>query len=369
MIRSPPSKTEVVVVGAGPAGLASAACLKRAEIPFLLLERENRVAPAWGRHYDRLHLHTSRGFSGLPYLPMPRGYPRYPARDQVIEYFESYAQRLGLAPMLGVEVTDVRKDGTVWSVTTSEGVVECRAVVIATGNNGTPVVPTWPGIETFPGPMVHSSEYKNGSPYENQRVLVVGFGNSGGEIALDLLEHGAHPSVSVRSPVNVIPRDLFGVPILAIATPLAKLPPKIADLVTWPILKVYYPSYRRLGLRKKDQGPFRQIAESGHIPLLDIGTIRQIRRGNIRVERGISSIAGKTVHFEDRHAEEFDAIILATGYRPALPPGIPSPDHADADGLFLCGFEVSASGVLRKIGNEAKAIVAEIYASPIGSTR
>jgi len=354
------SKTEVVVVGAGPAGLASAACLKRAGIPHLLLERENRIASAWARHYDRLHLHTSRGLSGLPYLPMPRRYPRYPSRDQVLDYFQSYSENLGLAPMLGVDVTEVRDEGSLWRVTTSEGILDCRAVVIATGRNGTPFIPTWPGIETFPGDLLHSSEYRNGSPYDGNRVLVVGFGNSGGEIALDLLEHGARPSVSVRSPVNIIPRDLFGVPILAISTPLAKLPPRIADLLAWPILKGCYPSYRNLGLRKRKRGPFQQIAQSGRIPLLDIGTVRQIRRGGIRVERGITFVAGSTVEFDDRRAAEFDAIILATGYRATFPPGTPAPGRADVDSVYYCGFEVAASGVLRKIGVEARNIAADI---------
>jgi indole-3-pyruvate monooxygenase len=354
----------VIVVGAGPAGLAVSSCLARAGVSYVLLERENSVAPAWRRHYDRLHLHTSRAFSSLPHRPMPHTYPRYPSRDDVVDYLASYAGAEGIEPRLGVEVVELRPGSALWEVETRQGVLRAHAVVVASGTNGEPNRPRWPGLETFPGRVLHSAEYRNGDAFSDLDVLVVGLGNSGGEIALDLVERGARPAVSVRSPVNVIPRDVLGIPVLAIAIPLARLPPRLADTLVWPILKIYYPSYRALGLRKAELGPFRQIRERNRIPLLDIGTVREIRRGRIQVRSDISSIAGSTVRFTEGDPRTFDAIVMATGYEPRVPSGageIPAGDHVGgASGLYFCGFYVSPTGMLREIGIEAEEIAERI---------
>lgn len=370
-MRRTDAPTDVVVIGAGPAGLAVSACLKRADVPHVLLERGESVAPAWRGHYDRLHLHTSRAFSSLPHRPIPRSYPRYPSRDQVVEYLETYARTECVAPSLGVEVRRLEHDGDGWVVETSEGTLRAKAVIVATGANGEPRAPSWPGLEGFPGTILHSSDYRNGRELDGQDVLVVGFGNSGGEIALDLVEHGARPAVSVRSPVNVIPRDVLGVPVLAIAIPLSRLPARLADLLIWPILRAYYPSYRRLGLRRATRGPFRQIAEDGRIPLLDIGTIREIRRGRIEVLGDVADVSGSSVRFADGASRAFDAIVFATGYGPCVPTGAPEPpvsyptgevdDHVGgASGLYFCGYYVSPTGMLREVGLEARRIVERV---------
>jgi hypothetical protein len=295
---------------------------------------------------------------------MPKRYPRYPTRAQVVEYLEEYTKVLGLDPRFGVEVQRVEREDATWTVTTSDGRFAGSAVVVATGANGAPKVPAWPGMGTFPGEIFHSSRYRNGVELAGRDVLVVGFGNSGGEIALDLVEHGARPVVSVRSPVNIIPRDVLGVPVLAIAIPLAKLPPRLSDLLVWPILKAYYPSYARLGLRKGRHGPFRQIGERGRIPLLDIGTVGEIRRGSIQVEGDVLEIVGAEVRFRSGRTRRFDAIVLATGYEPRLPGGVDTPPgtkpSASEPGLYSCGFYVSPTGMLREIGIEAREIAEDI---------
>jgi indole-3-pyruvate monooxygenase len=369
-----PTETDVVVVGAGPAGLAVAACLQHRGIAHALLEKADHIAPAWRTHYDRLHLHTNRALSGLPHFPMPRHLPKYPSRQQLIDYLEAYVAANRLAPQLGVAVAQIERENGRFLSQTSAGPIHSRAVVVATGYSHNPILPRWPGDDTFPGAILHSSAYRSGAPFAGQDVLVVGFGNSGGEIALDLIEHGARPKISVRGPVHIIPRDMLGLPILAIAIPLSQLPPKLADWLAWPLLKLYYPSYHKLGLQKAPGGPFTQIARQHRIPLLDIGTVREIRQGRLGVVAEVASFAGNEVRFVDGRSHTFQAVVLATGYQPVLPSilptGITRPGKPFATargqvtttlpGLYTCGFYVSPTGMLREIGLEAQQIAALI---------
>jgi indole-3-pyruvate monooxygenase len=189
--------TPTVIIGAGPAGpagLAVAACLSRLGQTFTLLERSDQVGASWRNHYTRLHLHTDKGRSALPYLPFPENTPRYPSRQQAIDYFEAYAGRSSLQPRFGQEVTAIRQRAGQWHIETNDDLYVSNQVVIATGYNRVPNIPTWPGQSAYPGKIVHSSVYQDGERFRGQRVLVVGFGNSGGEIAIDLWEHGAYPA-------------------------------------------------------------------------------------------------------------------------------------------------------------------------------
>ena len=211
------TEASTAIVGASAAGLAVAACLKRQGVDYILLEQGEQVAGRWRHHYDRLHLHTPRGLSGLPYRPMPSTYPRYPSRDQVVAYLEEYAHALDLVPCFNQHVVSVQQEAAGWITHTQDGSYRSRCVVLATGHARHPHVPTVPGRDRFAGTVLHSQDYRTGTAYAGQSVLVVGFGNSGGEIALDLLEHGATPAVAVRSAVNVVPRDIYGIPVLALA--------------------------------------------------------------------------------------------------------------------------------------------------------
>jgi cation diffusion facilitator CzcD-associated flavoprotein CzcO len=218
------SNNKVIIIGAGPAGLAVAACLKQAGIPNLILEKGDQVGATWRRHYDRLNLHTDKKNSELPFAPYPREYPRYPSRDQVVKYLEYYAKCFELNIRFDQEVKSTRWEAGQWLVETQDTLHASPNLVVATGYARQPVRPTWPGLESFRGSVMHSSEYTNGSAFKGQRVLVVGFGNSGGEIAIDLYEHGAEPAIAVRNAVNVIPRELVGIPILSIGILQNKLP-------------------------------------------------------------------------------------------------------------------------------------------------
>jgi cation diffusion facilitator CzcD-associated flavoprotein CzcO len=246
-------------------------------------------------------------------------------------------------------------------------------VVLATGNTQRPRLPSWPDRELYSGELLHSSRYSNGSRFEGRTVLVVGFGNSGGEIAIDLCEHGARPTLAVRSAVNVIPRDMFGVPVLAVGIAMSPLPPGMADFLARPLLALTVGDITELGLRRLPYGPKRQIAEHGRIPLIDVGTLDLIRNGRITVAPGIRRFTPRGVVFEDDREAEFDAVVLATGYEPALRELLPNGSAAldehgnprssgrELDrGLYFCGFYVAPTGMLREIGIEARRIAASI---------
>ena len=207
------SNTAVAIIGAGPAGLATAASLKARAIAYRLLEAGPGVGSSWRRHYQRLHLHTVKEHSALPGLPFPAHVERYPAREVVVAYLEAYARHHGLKVDYGVSlIRATRVDGG-FSLTTSAGELRSRALVLATGYSRVPHQPSWPGQGEFGKTVIHSRAYFNGEPFKNQRVLVVGLGNTGGELALDLLEHGAQVALSVRGPVHVVPRDFLGQPL------------------------------------------------------------------------------------------------------------------------------------------------------------
>lgn len=180
-----------MVVGSGPAGFAVVACLRQAGIEFVLLEKEQALAPSWRRHYDRLHLHTDRNHSGLPYLPVPRSYPRYPSRAQLVEYLEAHANAFSIAPRFGEDVAEARRGDGAWELKTQAARYRARALVLATGYNAVPVRPHWPGMESYKGVLLHSSEYRSAGCLLGQDVLVVGVWQLGRgdchRLVLDLL--------------------------------------------------------------------------------------------------------------------------------------------------------------------------------------
>jgi cation diffusion facilitator CzcD-associated flavoprotein CzcO len=363
-------KPDAIIVGAGPAGLACAATMRAAGLDVTVCEKADKVGSVWRRHYDRLHLHTDRGHSGLPGMAMPRSYPLYPSRGKVVEYLESYAARFDITPVFNTAVASIRREDALWSADTNQGVIAAPVAVIATGIADAPYRASWPGSELYQGTVVHSSDYRNPTPYLGKRVLVVGFGNSGGEIALDLANAGVDVALAVRSAIQVLPRDLLGLPILTWAVFYQRLPARLVDAINAPILRLAIGSIEELGLRRAAKGPRRMIEEDGRVPLIDVGTLDKIRDGSIRICGGIDRLVPDGVVFADATSGNFDAIILATGFRPDLRRLIPDEagvfDHhgmprvtgraTGAPGLYFCGQIASPTGQLREIGIEARRI-------------
>lgn len=372
-------RVETLIVGAGPAGLAVGACLRRAGREVAIVEREQQVGAAWRRHYERLRLHTVKRHSALPFRPLPAGEPQYVPRTHFIDYLEDYARAFELAPAFGVNVERAEPlPGGGWRVETSAGVRECRFLVIATGYSNAPHRPPLAGRERFGGTILHSAEYKSGAPFAGRRVLVVGVGNTGGEIAIDLVEHGAAAvELSVRGPVHVVRRDPLGIPAQLLALATAWIPVAARDRMFRALVKLTVGDLSRWGLRAPDEGIVAQLERTGRIPLIDVGTIDLLKAGKIVVRPDVRELTAGGARFVDDSAADYDAIILATGYRPELEQLLPraaevldergrprcSGREAALPGLFFVGFNVPITGMLREISREARRVAAAIVSN------
>ena len=369
-------EADTLIIGAGPGGLAVAACLRQAGVDFIVLEQTDAIAPQWRQHYDRLHLHTAKRFSALPYRPFPKQYPRYPARQQVVRYLEDYARQFAIEPHFQQQVLRAQRLDGGWLLETADRQYRARHLVVASGYNRVPQRPDWPGLAGFSGPVLHSSEYRNGRSFAGKKVLVVGFGNSGAEIALDLWEHGAHPAMAVRSPVNVLPREVLGMPTLAMGIWQRHFPARWVDALSRCTARLLVGDLRPYGLHPLAQGPMQTLQSRSRVPMLDVGTIALIKSGEIKVYPGIERLEGQEVVFTDGQRLAADALVLATGYRPQVQAFLADADAVlDAQGtplcsgqatalagLYFCGFYVSPAGMFREMGMEAKRIAAAIAA-------
>lgn len=204
-----------VIIGAGPSGLAVGAGLRQQGVPFVILDRADCIASLWqNKTYDRLKLHLPKQFCQLPFFPFPPNFPEYPSKYQFVDYLESYTKKFNISPRFNESVQSAKydEDCGLWRVRTVVNDCEveyiCRWLVVATGENAEKVVPDFEGLDEFTGHVMHACDYRSGEPFEGKKVLVVGCGNSGMEVSLDLCHHNAFPSLVVRSSVNFIQSTL-----------------------------------------------------------------------------------------------------------------------------------------------------------------
>ena len=201
-----------VIVGAGPSGLATAACLREQGVPFVVVERAECIASLWQlKTYDRLRLHLPKQFCQLPLMSFPSDYHTYPTKQQFVDYLEAYARKFDITPRFSETVSQAEYDATLgfWRVRSiglegKEMEYVCRWLVVATGENAEAMVPEIEGMGEFGGDIRHTSLYKSGEEFRGKKVLVVGCGNSGMEVCLDLCNHNARPSLVVRDRVRTL---------------------------------------------------------------------------------------------------------------------------------------------------------------------
>jgi len=317
-------ENQVVVVGAGTAGLAVALCLSDLSIPSVVLERGDGVGAAWRSRYDRLRLNTGQRYSHLPKRPYSKGIPLFPTRDQVVAHLEEHAGERGIELRLNTPVERVvRRKPTGWGVLTPDGIVGAAHVVVATGYLNTPVLPDWPGWASFPGEVLHSSAYRNPGPFAGKRVLVVGAGSSGLEIAHDLAAGGAAKVwLSVRTPPNVMPRTgPGGRSNDVVSRPLFHLPPRLADAVARRARLAAFGDLSEFGLPIPQEGPFSRAHRLHAAPtIVDPEVVDAIRAGAIEVVAAVTAFEASSVVLTDRTRLDADVVIAATGYRTGLEP-------------------------------------------------
>jgi cation diffusion facilitator CzcD-associated flavoprotein CzcO len=356
--RGPKRKTapDVLIVGAGPAGLAAAAELGRRGISPLVLERGESVATSWRGRYDRLRLNTSRWTSNLPHAGYPKAAGLFPSRDHVVGYLEDYAARNSIEVCPGTLVERADRDDQFWTLTTSAGEMTAAQLIIATGHQHTPFIPAWPGREQFGGRLLHSAEYRNPRGFRGADVLVVGPGCSGMEIAYDLAEGGAsRVRVAIRTQPNIILRQAGPIPGDVAATLMYRLPSQIGDRQTRLIRRLTIGDLSAHGLVPPKEGIMSRSRREGKAPaILDKPVIDAIRRRRIEIIAAVDSFDANGVVLADRTRLEPHVVIAATGYTTGLEPLVGHLGVLDERGVPLVHGGPPAAPGLRFIGYQPR---------------
>ncbi len=296
---------------------------------------------------------------------MPRNYPRYPSRQQVVDYLRAYAKHFDLDIRCNMPATVAQQEGTRWLVMTPQGEMRSDALVAASGIFANPSIARYPGMDAFAGRMVPAKEYRNAAPFAGQRVLVIGAGNTGAEIAVDLAEHGAQTTIAIRAGAHVVPRELLGMPIQRWAHLISAMPRGLTNAVTPIILKRSVARQARAGVPK----PPGTVLDKPGVPIIGLELLRLAQEGKVHVAGAIERFTATGVQFADGRELPFDAVIVATGYRPALSylagvvpldaAGFPPMDGVKAVGvanLYFVGMNYNIRGTLFNIAREAPAV-------------
>ncbi|XP_057964091.1 probable indole-3-pyruvate monooxygenase YUCCA5 [Malania oleifera] len=337
-----------VIVGAGPSGLAVAAGLREQGVPYVVLERADCIASLWQkRTYDRLKLHLPKQFCQLPKLPFPENFPEYPTKKQFIDYLESYAKHFEINPQFNECVQSAKYDETcgLWRVRTTVGSSRseieyiCQWLVVATGENAECAIPEIEGLGEFDGEVIHACDYKCGEKFQGKRVLVVGCGNSGMEVSLDLCNHNAMPSMVVRSSVHVLPREVLGKSTFELAVLMMKWLPlwlvdKLVLILAWLVLG----NVEKYGLKRPSIGPLELKNIRGNTPVLDIGALEKIKSGGIKVVPGIKKFSKNNVELVSGEKLHIHSVVLATGYKSNVPSWLKEDELFSKNGLPKAPF-------------------------------
>ena len=367
-----------MVVGAGPAGLAAAWAVRRIGLDPLIVEKADRVAASWRARHDQLRLNTHRMFSHQPGMRIPRRCGPFPGRDDYVSYLERYAA--GMRLRFGTAVHRIDRAGPGWALHAGDSSLSTAHVVVATGPDAEPVMPGWPGMASYPGVLIHAGQFRNTSEMTGRDVLVVGPGNSG----VDLLNHLARSDagrlwLSARSGMNIAPARLAGIPLHPVSLAGRRLPLPVQDANLRVIQRLAFGNLGRHGYPRSDLGAFSRVAADGVTVAVDDGFVRALKAGRVIMKPGIDRFDGRTVRFTDGSACSPDAVICATGYRPALSgivghlvtlnqSGMPpftgpasSPLHA---GLWFFGLDRSIYGNMHVHRRQARQLARMIARSP-----
>ncbi len=384
---------DVIVVGAGPAGLSAAYELTRQKLQPLVLERTAAVGDVWRNHYDGVRLNSGRYFSALSGSKFPFSAGAWPSREDVVHLLATFPERGGFTVQTGIDVKQVNYDPShnLWIVTSIEN--QCfksravsRAVVIAAGSCRIPTIPKWEGMETFPGKIMHSSEFKSAKNFAGKHVLVIGTGNSAAEIASRLTEHASNVTVSGRTPPHILPKSIFGVPLIGIGVWTRYWPTVVVDSLLSFLQRSMIGDLSMHGLPYPPLPLSKQYAINNVVPILYRPFVDDIKAGRIKIVGPVQKITGQAVQVIHKLTNdpsstnslttlEPDVIIAGTGFRTGLSQLIQVPGITDefdravisgdrefksAPRLYLIGQVNPLSGLLREIRLEAKRVAKKI---------
>ncbi|WP_256662356.1 NAD(P)/FAD-dependent oxidoreductase [Pseudomonas sp. F(2018)] len=361
----------VCIIGAGPGGLCMARALKRQGLAYEQFERHSAVGGVWDISnpgtpmYESAHFISSRELSGFLDFPMPKHFPDYPSHRQILEYVRAFAQAFDLYAgiRLGTAVSKVQKrDDGRWLVTLGNGERRSyRAVVCATGCNWDPNMPAIKG--QFNGEIRHSVTFKQAAEFSGKRVLIIGAGNSGADIACDAATHAEKAFISLRRGYHFIPKHLFGLPADEVSEKGPQLPIWLVRPVFGLILRLINGDLTRFGLPKPDHKLFESH------PLLNTQLLHYLQHGDIQAKPDLDHFDGDHAVFKDGSREQIDLALYATGYRwsckyaadyfewkggrPQLYLSIFSRQHHN---LFGIGYLETNSSAYKLFDNEAHAI-------------
>jgi putative flavoprotein involved in K+ transport len=350
------------VIGAGPAGLATAALLRRSGVRAVVFDRDRRIGSSWADRYDSLRLNTVRWMSDLPGFRMERSLGRWVGRDDIVDYLERYAAHHRLECVLGAEgeVSAVEPAGDRWRVTGPMFDRTFDGVVVATGHSQRPKLPEWTGADEFGGRLLHAVDYRRPADHAGARVLVVGAGSSGGEICVDLAGAGVEVTWAVRNAPRVFPREVVGVPATPFAPAGDALPDSVLDRIApWIERRIY----GRRDYLPEPTAPMMELLAACKEPMTADGIVDLIRSGRVRVVAAVADLDQNGARLTDGSHVVADHVIAATGYRTGLEPLVGHLDVLDADGrplalvprpgLGFVGFRVPLTGTLWAIGRDA----------------
>ncbi len=362
--------TREIVIGAGPAGLAVAAELTRAGRNPIVLERADSAGSSWLSRYDNLRLNTARWWSQLPGLPIPREYGTWVSARDYATYLETYARHHELDIRFGVWAEKLTAGDHGWIVETSAGRFPAETVVVATGYDREAFVPFWPGRERFRGSLLHSSAYRNAQPFARQSVLVVGPGNSGTDIAVDLARGGASQVwLSIRTPPQIVPRTVGPIPIQTVAVATRPLPAWAGDSIVRFVQRAVHGDLRPYGLPPATEALSTQFARGDVVPVIDVSFVRELKRSRVNIVSAVAGFDATHVLLADGSRVAPEAVIAATGYRRGLEPLVGHlgvlddrgrPFAGKLPGLHFAGYANPLSGNLRELGIHARDITKEI---------
>jgi putative flavoprotein involved in K+ transport len=369
---------QAIVCGAGPAGLAAAACLQRAGVSTLVLEQSGQVGSSWRSRYDGLRLNTLGWMSTLPGYHLGRRPRRFPTRDEWVSYLERYAQHHRLQLRCDTEVQRVDREQDGWLVHVPDEPLPARCVVVATGYDRQPSLPEWPGRDKFSGQLIHSSEYRDPSPYRGADVLVVGPNVTGSELAYFLAEAGAsRVRVATRTPPNITRRCRLGVPLNPAAVALEHLPAAFGDRAAALSQRLMFGDLSAYGLPRPPLGLVSNNRERHQGPVVDDGFVRAVKQGKVEIVAAVEEFEGPDVILSDESRIQPEVVIAATGYKRGLEQlvghlGILDADgnpqvfgprtHPDAPGLYFVGYATPIYGQIRGIRLDAKRVARAVRA-------